>query len=192
MSTYNRGVSSKEKFDPSYRDFESSIKKHKIGPKKWTDGIYQDLLRIDPDLNVVNSKGKPYTGETTIVNTVIAFGTFFFATDICIRTNKYVEHVFYHYYNDRSMESIWLKINHFRKHGIQYWNPFNDNVAMDQNDMRRQKNKREKDIEMGEICENREMFGNTKIMDDSDCFADNRTHGMLYEGFFASSYHRKH
>ena len=186
---YQNGGSIREKHHPDYNVSEYIVKKHNAGPRKWTDGIYQDLLRIDPELQVLMSNGKPYRGKANLVNTVIIFGTFFFVTDICIRTDNYVRHVFYHYFNERSMDFNWRKIEIFRSQDQEYWNPFSNHTAKDSKDMQKQKRMREKGISMGEIIENREFIGNTKVMDDSDAFADNQAAG-IYHGNF--SYRRFH
>lgn len=158
------------------------IAPHDIGPRRWTDGVFQDFLRIDPDLQVTYGDGKIYTDPVQFINTVIVLGNFFFATDICIRTDNYVNHVFKHYYNDRSMERVYAEIKGLRSNGIEYWNPFTKNTATDEADKNRQKKAREKDLDMGEINEDREYLGEQKMMDISDTFADARANGMAYEG----------
>ena len=156
---------------------------HNIGPGHWVDGIYCDLLRIDPEISVVRHDGHPYTDAMTISNTVVVVGIQFFATDICIRNGNYVNHAFKHYFNDRSMEDQLEIIRDLRDQGIEYLNPFTQNTAVDEKDKNRQKRAREKGIDMGEIVDDRLVLGGVKVMDDSDIFADQRANGMPYEGF---------
>ena len=92
--------------------------------KKWARGIEDDLRSIDPDAYV--RYAGMYIGDSTILanNIFITFGREFFRTEICIRTDSYVERVFGNYYSSRSMEYARVKISDLRESGIEYYNPF--------------------------------------------------------------------
>jgi len=148
ISVSKEAVYVKESFDTISRQkkIPKFIRSHDIGPVFWANGIFCDLADIDPYLMVVRYDGVPFLDIVTISNTVVAFGMLFFATDICIRTDNYVWHVFPHYFSSNSMKYKIEKIRNLRKHGFQYWNPFSNNVAVNERDKNKQKRIRENNI----------------------------------------------
>lgn len=175
-----RGYAQHEVYSPEEAEFPH-LYPHSIGPKYWVDGIYRDFLRIDPNLQVVDHNGIPFGDILTVSNTVVVIGIFFFATDVCIRRPGYVNHVLTHYYNDRSMEERLEKIEVLKGLGIEFWNPFSENIATDEKDKNRQKRAREKGIDMGVIHDDRERIGDVPVMDASDLFADRRADEMPFK-----------
>lgn len=102
----------------------------------WTPGIQQDLQLIDPNVSMTWN-GMPVDDRTILFNNIlITLGREFFITEICIKTDNYVEHVFRNYYNENSMALKRREIEKCRRDGYQYYNPFTGSKSRDYTEAR--------------------------------------------------------
>lgn len=95
----------------------------RMDKKFWQDGIYRDLLMVDPNALVVYEGVAHKTGSFA-ANALVCFGLHFFKTEICIRTDAYTEHAFAHYFGNRELRDISGTIAQLRADGYEYYNPF--------------------------------------------------------------------
>ena len=101
--------------------------------KSWKDGIVYDLHLIDFDIKVIDYHEKP-CGKILTNNAETVFGQRFFKSEICIRTNEYVEHVFAHYFNPKSLAFEYTQIVDLRRMHYEYWNPFSRSTSRTEKD----------------------------------------------------------
>ena len=92
--------------------------------KPWQHGIVHDLLLADENIAVCTADGNDERSAVMTNNVIITFGIQYFASELCIRSDSYVRHVFSRYFNPLSMEYIWQDIRELRDSGIEYYNPF--------------------------------------------------------------------
>lgn len=92
--------------------------------KKWTDGIIHDLILIDPDIEVFCADGNKEMDPIMINNILNSFGIPYFASELCIRMDSYINNVFYKYFSIGTMYYMEREIIEARKGGAQYFNPF--------------------------------------------------------------------
>lgn len=108
----------------------------------WQDGIQVDLMQIDNDIQMQFGKRRVAPMSIEANNILICFGHHFFASEICIRTNDYANHVLSAYYNDQDLEDIADIIIGLRKIGYKYYNPFSNTASYSY----REKKKKEKQM----------------------------------------------
>jgi len=130
--------------------------------KKWQDGIEIDLRRIDPDIFIETNAQK----KTSVLenNTIITFGLHFFKTEICIRTNDYVDHVFANYFNDKSLQYQAETIRYLRIDGTEYYNPFTGSESRSYAESRKKQKELLQGLDPGETITIPEIFPGVKLM----------------------------
>ncbi len=144
---------------PYHENVEFKTQCFFAGNKPWQKGIYNDLNIIDENICVYTAKNVPVSGAEE-VNSITTFGIPHFATEICIRTNSYTEHVFQHYYSNKSMEYKRKIIIGLRGKGIEYYNPFSKETSKTE----KEKNQKNRQLLKG-VNLDKTIYDNRRISD---------------------------
>lgn len=161
---------------PRHKNLKPEILDFFAGSNAWQKGIYEDLSIIDESVCVYASEGASISDVETN-NTLITFGIPHFSTEICIRTNSYTEHVFQHYYSDKSMEYEMKKVKELRSMGVEYYNPFSKETSINEKEKNRKNRSMLKNVDMDKtVYDNRRIsaLNGRRIMTPEDVEAARR------------------
>lgn len=133
--------------------------------KNWQDGMCCDMEMADPSLALFRADGSLVGRDEHIWNNaVISFALNFFAREIRISTNEYVEHVFSNYYSDRSLAGKYETVYRLREEGYLYYNPFRGTFSRTESEKRRKEKNLLGQIKVPPVIKREEILPGVKLM----------------------------
>lgn len=97
---------------------------HDAGRSRWREGVFLDLVRIDPDIEVQSADGQPAGDLTEASNTIIMFGSLFFTGELLVGSDGILNNVLPYYYGGDDLDKKWAEADRLRRSMVYSWNPF--------------------------------------------------------------------